>query len=202
MDLDEARAFMRDNHRAILCTLRRDGRPQMSRVAVAVDDDGYAIISSRETAIKAKNIRSDPSAAAGVMDDNWYGRWIQVDGTASIDSLPDAMDGLVDYYRRVAGDHPDWDDYRTAMKREQRCLIRISLDRAGPDPLGAAGPLALGHHRPLTDDRRPSARPDPAAHRRRRSHAQHVALISEQGSACSRIECYGIFRRLQRRYDT
>ena len=136
MDLDKARAYLRANHRAVLSTVRADGRPQLSPVAVGVDSDGHAVVSSRETAIKVKNLRRDPRASACVVTDSWYGGWVQIDGTATIVSLPDAMDGLVDYYRRIAGEHPDWDDYRAAMEREQRCLIRIALERAGPDESG------------------------------------------------------------------
>lgn len=133
MDIQRARDFLGENHRAVLITTRGDGRPQASPVSVAVDADGYAVVSTREPAMKVKNLRRNPAASLCVFTDKFFGEWIQIDGTAHIVSLPDAMDGLTDYYRRVAGDHPDWDDYRAAMEREQRCLIRIDIDRAGPD---------------------------------------------------------------------
>jgi PPOX class probable F420-dependent enzyme len=136
MDLDTARQFMRDNHRAVLCTFRAGGGPQLSPLAVAVDREGRAVISSRETAYKVKNLRRNPRASLCVVSDAWYGPWIQVDGTASIIALPEAMDLLVDYYRSVAGEHPDWDDYRAAMERDRRVIIRIDLARAGPDRQG------------------------------------------------------------------
>ena len=136
MDLDHARQFIRDNHRAVLTTVRRDGRPQMSPVACGVDDAGAVVVSSRETAIKVKNLRRDPNASLCVIEDSFFGSWIQVDGRAEIVSLPEAMDGLIAYYREVAGDHPNWDEYRNAMERERRVLIRISLERAGPDQSG------------------------------------------------------------------
>jgi PPOX class probable F420-dependent enzyme len=136
MDLDEARQFMQANHRAILATFRADGRPQLSPVAVAVDGAGRAAVSSRETAFKVKNLRRDPRATICVVSDAWYGGWIQADGTASVVSLPEAMDPLIDYYRSVAGEHPDWDDYRAAMERERRVIVRIELERAGPDRQG------------------------------------------------------------------
>ena len=136
MNLDEARQFLRENHRTVLSTFRADGRPQLSPVAAAVDADGRAIVSSRETAFKVKNLRRDPRASLCVVADNWYGGWVQVDGTASVVSLPDAMELLVDYYRSVAGEHPDWDDYRAAMERERRVMVRIELERAGPDRQG------------------------------------------------------------------
>ena len=125
-----------ENHRAVLATRRRDGGPQLSPVAVATDAEGKLVVSSRETAIKVKNLRRDPRASVCVMNDSFYGAWVQVDGTAEIVSLPEAMDGLVAYYRQVAGEHPDWDDYRTAMQREQRVLIRITPERAGPNISG------------------------------------------------------------------
>jgi PPOX class probable F420-dependent enzyme len=136
MDLDEARQFMRDNHRAVLATFRADGRPQLSPLAVTTDDAGRAVFSSREPAFKVKNLRRDPRASLCVVSDDWYGGWVQVDGTASVLSLPEAMEPLVDYYRRIAGEHPDWDDYRAAMERDRRVLVRIELERAGPDRRG------------------------------------------------------------------
>ena len=136
MNLDEARQFLRENHRTVLSTFRADGRPQLSPVAAAVDADGRAVVSSRETAFKVKNLRRDPRASLCVVADNWYGGWVQVDGTATVVSLPEAMELLVDYYRSVAGEHPDWDDYRAATERERRVMVRIELERAGPDRQG------------------------------------------------------------------
>jgi PPOX class probable F420-dependent enzyme len=136
MDADEARDFIRKNHRAVLATYRADGSPQMSPIAADVDPEGMVVVSSRETAMKTKNLRRDPRASVLVMSDNWYGPWVQVDGRAAIVSLPEAMDGLVEYYRRVAGEHENWDEYRAAMEKERRVLIRISVDRAGPDKSG------------------------------------------------------------------
>jgi PPOX class probable F420-dependent enzyme len=136
MDANEAREFIRKNHRAILATYRADGTPQMSPVAADVDPEGMVVISSRETAMKVKNLRRDPRASAIVLSESWYGPWVQVDGRAAIVSLPEAMEGLVEYYRRVAGEHDDWDEYRAAMEKERRVLIRISVDRAGPNKSG------------------------------------------------------------------
>jgi PPOX class probable F420-dependent enzyme len=134
VDLDEARDYLRTHHRAVLATMRRDGTPQMSPVACTVDDDGAVVVSSRETAVKTKNVRRNPRAWLCVFPDSFYGdRFVQVEGDASVVSLPEAMDGLVNYYRSVAGEHPDWDDYRAAMERERRVLIRLDLTRAGPD---------------------------------------------------------------------
>jgi PPOX class probable F420-dependent enzyme len=136
MDLDAARDFLREHHRAVLATRRRDGDVQMSPVAVGVDAEGRALVSSREGAYKVRNLRRDPRVSLCVIPDGWYGSWIQVDGTAEVVPLPEAMELLVDYFRRVAGEHPDWDDYRAAMERERRVMIRIALTRAGPDRSG------------------------------------------------------------------
>jgi len=136
MDLDAARDFLREHHRAVLATYRRDGHAQMSPIAAGLAEDGCVVVSSRETAFKVKNLRRDPRVSLCVFPDSWYGSWIQIDGTAEVVSLPAAMDLLVDYYRRVAGEHPDWDDYRAAMEREQRVAIRIAIERAGPDRAG------------------------------------------------------------------
>jgi len=136
MDLEHAREFIRLNHHAILHTYRGDGSPQMSPVACGVDDDGYVVISTRETAMKAKNLERDPRASLCVISDGFFGEWVQVDGRASVVHLPDALDGLVAYYRGISGEHPDWDDYRNAMEREQRVLVRVELERAGPTKSG------------------------------------------------------------------
>ena len=137
MDLDKARDYIKSHHRAILATVRRDGTPQMSPVAVTIDADGYAVVSSRETAIKVKNLRRDPRAWICAFPDTFYGEpFVQIEGDVTIVSLPEAMDGLVDYYRSISGEHPDWEDYRAAMTREQRVLIKVALTRAGPDAAG------------------------------------------------------------------
>ncbi len=132
MDLRDAREFMRVNHRAVLATSRSDGRPQLSPVTVGVGEDGRVLISTRETAIKTKNLARDPRASLCVMTDRFFGDWVQAEGIAEIIHLPEAMDLLVDYYRRVSGEHPDWDDYRAAMRRDLRVIVAITLTRAGP----------------------------------------------------------------------
>jgi PPOX class probable F420-dependent enzyme len=137
VDLNEARDFLRSNHRAVMATTRRDGTPQMSPITVSCDSDGFAVVSSRETAMKVKNLRRDPRAWICVIPDPFYGvPFVQVEGDVTIVDLPEAMDGLVDYYRSISGEHPDWDDYRAAMVRDQRVLIKLALTRAGPNAAG------------------------------------------------------------------
>ena len=136
MQLDRAREFLRANHRAVLATTRADGRPQLSPVLCGVDSAGRVLISTRETAVKTRNLRRNPLAALCVVTDAFFGGWVQVEGKAEIVSLPEAMELLVEYYRLVSGEHPDWDEYRATMQRDRRCVIRIEIDRAGPDISG------------------------------------------------------------------
>ena len=136
MDIEEAIAFTATNHRGILSTRRRDGRPQMSPIAVAPGAAGTVLISTRATAMKAKNVERDPNVSVCAFTDGWYGSHVQLDGTATILRLPDAMEPLVEYYRSIAGEHPDWDDYRAAMEREQRVLLQIAVTDAGPNAAG------------------------------------------------------------------
>ncbi|HYK67958.1 MAG TPA: PPOX class F420-dependent oxidoreductase [Streptosporangiaceae bacterium] len=136
MDIRRASTFISDNPRAVLATTRADGRPQLSPVVVAVDDAGRILISTRETAIKAKNLGRDSRASLCVMNDRFFGDWVQAEGHAELIHLPEALPLLEDYYRRISGEHPDWEDYRTAMRRDKRLIVRITIDRAGPDVSG------------------------------------------------------------------
>lgn len=136
MDIADAQKFLSENTHAILATRRRDGGIQMSPITVWVDGEGRAVISSRETAYKVRNLKRDPWAALCGFVDKFLGPWVQVEGTAEILSLPEAMEPLVAYYRGVSGEHPNWDEYREAMTRDKRLLIRITIERAGPDRKG------------------------------------------------------------------
>ncbi len=136
MDIARATAFLSKNPRAVLATMRADGRPQLSPVVVAVDDDGRVLISTRETAIKAKNLARDPRASLCVLNDGFFGEWVQVEGQAELIHLPEALPILEDYYRRISGEHPDWEEYREAMRRDKRLIVRVTIDRAGPDVSG------------------------------------------------------------------
>jgi len=135
MEHSEAREFVSLHHRGVLVTRRRDGSPQLSPVLAAVDLQGNVVVSSRETAYKVQNLRRHPSASLCVVTDAWFGRWVQIDGHVEILSLPEAMEELVEYYRTVAGE-TDWVTYREAMVRERRVLIKIAIQRAGPDRSG------------------------------------------------------------------
>ncbi|MBW3642235.1 MAG: PPOX class F420-dependent oxidoreductase [Actinobacteria bacterium] len=136
MDPGEARAFLRSNHQAVLITSRRNGRPQSSPVLAALDDEGRVVVSTRETAMKTKNLERDPRASLCVLNDEFYGPWVQIDGDVEIVPRPAAIDVLVDYYRRISGEHPDWDDYRAALERERRVALRLTITAAGPDRSG------------------------------------------------------------------
>jgi len=136
MDLERARGYFRVHHHAVMCTFRADGRPQLSPVACGVDTEGRVVVSTRETAMKTHNLTRDPRVFLCGLSDAFFGDWIQIEGQAEVLSLPEALEPLVDYYRTVVGEHPDWSDYRAAMQRDRRVLVRITLERAGPDRQG------------------------------------------------------------------
>ena len=135
MEIDEARAYLWQYHRPILSTFRTDGRPQMSPVSVGVDGQGRAVVSTRETAYQIRNVRRDPRVSICALSEDFW-KWIQVDGTGSVVSLPEAMEPLVEYYRDISGEHPDWDDYRRAMQEQRRVVLRVDIERAGPSRHG------------------------------------------------------------------
>ncbi len=134
--VDRARAFLAEHHRAVLVTRRRDGSLQSSPVTAGVDADGHVAVSSREVLAKVRNLRRDPRATLCVVTHAWFGQWLQIDGRATIVSLPDALEPLVDLYRSVGGEHPDWQGFRAAMVREQRVLVSIEIERVSGPPSG------------------------------------------------------------------
>jgi PPOX class probable F420-dependent enzyme len=136
MDRDAALEFIRSNHRGVLATTRADGSTQMSPVTAGVDDQGRVEISTRETAYKVRHLRALPYATYCGLGDDFFGDWVQVEGPVEVVSLPDALEPLVEYYRRISGEHPDWDDYRRAMETDRRVLLRLNVERAGPTQSG------------------------------------------------------------------
>jgi PPOX class probable F420-dependent enzyme len=133
---EAALEFLRKNPRGVLATYRRDGQAQLSPVLAGVDEQARVVISTREGAMKTLNLRRNPRASLCVLSDRFFGAWHALEGDAEVVSLPDAMEPLVDYYRRVSGEHPDWQEYREAMARERRVLLRITVDRSGPTTQG------------------------------------------------------------------
>jgi PPOX class probable F420-dependent enzyme len=137
VEISEAVEFVRHNHRGVLAVTRADGKPQMSPVSGTVNPDGLLVVSSRETAYKVRSLQARPYAAYCGFADQFFGKpWVQIEGPARIVTLPDAMEPLVDYYRSISGEHPDWDDYRAAMERDRRVLILITPERVGPTVQG------------------------------------------------------------------
>ncbi|HVV24024.1 MAG TPA: PPOX class F420-dependent oxidoreductase [Pseudonocardiaceae bacterium] len=139
-------AFLRDRDRAILTTLRADGRPQMSPVTYGVDGEGRIAVATYPQRAKVRNLRRDPRASLCVLSDDWD-PWVQVDGTAEVIDLPDAVEPLVEYFRSISGEHPDWDEYREAMRRQGKSLVRVTIERWGPLATGGFPPelrTALG----------------------------------------------------------
>lgn len=135
MDLDRARDFVRAHNRGVLATRRPDGSIQQTPVLATVDDEGRVIISTRETAYKTRYLRRDPWAQLCALTERFFGAWVFVEGRAEVVSLPEAMEPLIDYYRRFTYQESE-DEYRERMRREQRVLVRITIERAGPDRQG------------------------------------------------------------------
>jgi PPOX class probable F420-dependent enzyme len=136
VDLEELLDFVRPRHRMLLATTRLDGRPQLSPVTGGVDDAGRIVISTYPARAKVRNLERDPRASVTVFSEDWEGAWVQVDGEAEVLHLPESVDGLVDYFRCIAGEHPDWDEYRAAMVVQGKSLIRITPTRWGPIATG------------------------------------------------------------------
>jgi PPOX class probable F420-dependent enzyme len=128
--------FVRSRHSWVLVTQRADGRPQLSPVTGGVDEAGRLVISTYPDRAKAVNLRRDPAASVLVISDEWNDAWVQVDGSAEVLDMPEAEDALVDYFRCISGEHPDWDEYRAAMRSQGKSLIRITIDRWGPVATG------------------------------------------------------------------
>ena len=132
--------FVRPRHRAVLVTTRKDGRPQLSPVTCGVDEEGRVVISTYPTRAKVKNLRRDPTTSLMIQSDEFDGPWVQLDGTAEVIDMPEAKEPLVDYFRSISGEHPDWDEYRDAMEKQGKSLIRVTIDRWGPIATGGFPP--------------------------------------------------------------
>jgi PPOX class probable F420-dependent enzyme len=128
----ELEDFVRPRHKGILLTTRRDGRPQSSLVTMGLDVAGRIVVSSYPERAKVLNIRRNPLASMVVMSDDFGGEWVHIDGRAEIIDLPDAIDDLVEYFRVISGEHPDWAEYRQAMVDQGKCLIRLTIEEWGP----------------------------------------------------------------------
>jgi PPOX class probable F420-dependent enzyme len=140
VDRHELLAFVADRHRLVLTTFRRDGTPQTSPVTAGVDADGRVVVASYPSRAKVHHLRQRPRWSGCVLSDEWNGPWVQLDGRAEVLDVPEAIEPLVDYYRAVAGEHPDWDEYRAAMVRQGKCLLRLTIDRFGPIATGGFPP--------------------------------------------------------------
>lgn len=136
VDLPELLAFVRERHHFVLVTTRQDGRPQVSPVSGGVDERGRLVVSTYPGRAKTRNAERDPRVSVCVLSDDFGGAWVQLDGEAEVLHMPEAEDALVDYYRCIAGEHPDWDEYRAAMRVQGKSLIRITPTRWGPIATG------------------------------------------------------------------
>ena len=140
VDLSDLLTFIRPRHRMVLTTFRADGALQSSPVSGGVDDAGRIVIATYPQRAKVANVRRHPNASVMVLSDEFNGPYVQVDGDGEVIDLPDAVEPLVDYYRSIAGEHPDWAEYRQAMVDQGKCLIRISPQRWGPVATGGFPP--------------------------------------------------------------
>ena len=136
MDIKEAQKFLSEHHEGVLVTRKKDGGLQMSPVTPGIDNDGHVIISTRETAYKTRNIRRNPRVSLCVFTEAFVGPWLRLDGTASVQSLPKAMDPLIYWQRQIKGEHPNWAEYQDKMNREKRVMVRIAIERVGPERKG------------------------------------------------------------------
>ncbi|MDQ4008648.1 MAG: PPOX class F420-dependent oxidoreductase [Actinomycetota bacterium] len=139
-DRDELTAFLRSRHRALLSTTRRDGTPQLSPVTCGVDGEGRVVVSTYPQRAKTRNASRDPRVSVCVLSDEWDGPYVQVDGDAEVLDMPEALEPLVEYFRAISGEHPDWDDYRAAMRRQGKSLIRVTPRSWGPIATGGFPP--------------------------------------------------------------
>ena len=137
---DELLQFVRPRHRATLVTRRRDGGLQMSPVTCGLDAEGRIVVSTYPGRAKAANARRDPRVSVLVHSDEWDGPYVQVDGSAEVLDMPDAVEPLVEYFRCISGEHPDWAEYRDAMRRQDKSLIRVAIERWGPVATGGFPP--------------------------------------------------------------
>ncbi|SDX95302.1 PPOX class probable F420-dependent enzyme [Micromonospora pattaloongensis] len=128
--------FIRPRHRAVVITTRADGRPQASPVTCGVDREGRIVVSTYPERAKARNLRRDPRVSVCVLSDDWNGAWVQVDGVAEVLDLPESVEPLVEYFRCISGEHPDWDEYRQAMRDQGKSLIRVTIESWGPVATG------------------------------------------------------------------
>lgn len=140
VDLSELLTFIRPRHRMVLTTFRADGSLQSSPVSGGVDEAGRIVIATYPQRAKVANIRRQPNTSVMVLSDEFNGPYVQVDGEGEVIDLPDAVESLVGYYRSIAGEHPDWAEYRQAMVDQGKCLIRISPQRWGPVATGGFPP--------------------------------------------------------------
>ncbi len=140
VDRDALLEFLRPRHQAVLLTRRREGGVQLSPVTCGVDAEGRIVVSTYPQRAKVANARRDPEVSLCVLSPEWDGPWVQVDGRAEVLELPDALEPFVEYYRSISGEHPDWDEYRAAMTRQGKALLRITVTGWGPVATGGFPP--------------------------------------------------------------
>ncbi|KAA9166810.1 PPOX class F420-dependent oxidoreductase [Amycolatopsis acidicola] len=137
---EELLEFLRPRHRAILMTTRANGSPQLSPVTSGIDTEGRFVVATYPKRAKVVNARRTPAVSVIVLSDEWNGAWVQFDGQAEVLDMPDAVEPLVEYFRSISGEHPDWDEYREAMRKQNKSLLRVTIERWGPIATGGFPP--------------------------------------------------------------
>jgi PPOX class probable F420-dependent enzyme len=143
VDRDALLEFLRPRHQAVLLTRRRDGGAQLSPVTCGVDGEGRIVVSTYPQRAKVANARRDPSVSMCVLSADFDGPWVQVDGQAEVLDLPEALDPLVEYFRSISGEHPDWEEYRRVMTRQGKSLLRVTITGWGPIATGGFPPAVI-----------------------------------------------------------
>jgi PPOX class probable F420-dependent enzyme len=136
VDRDELVDFLRTRHHAVIVTKRSDGGDQTSPVTVGIDEQGRLLVSTYPERAKVRNIRKDPRVALCMLSDDFEGPWVHVEGTAEVLDMPDALDPLIEYFRSISGEHPDWEEYKEAMAKEDKTLVRLTVEHWGPIATG------------------------------------------------------------------
>ncbi len=140
VDRERLNEFLADKRKLILVTTRGDGRPQMSPVTGALDPQGRLLVSSYPTRAKVKNLMREPACAVMVLGEDFNDAWVQVYGSAEVLTGEEGIEGLVAYYRAAAGEHPDWEEYRQAMRDRDKVCVVLTIDDWGPIATGGVPP--------------------------------------------------------------
>ena len=136
MEIADAQKFLQENHRACIAVRQKDGWPQLTLVTPGIDPEGRVIITSRGTTYKVKHLRRDPRVSLLIFGEQYSGsKFVQIHGNAEIIEQAQAMDTLIYWHKQVRGEHKNWDEYREQMQNEKRVIIRVAIEKVGPQSI-------------------------------------------------------------------